>query len=45
MVDEAEMGISELGAEFINRRDCFYQATVSESGWSYVQHHGGPQVL
>jgi hypothetical protein len=28
--------------EFIEERDAFYQATVSESGWPYVQHRGGP---
>lgn len=30
-------------AEFISFRDGFYQATVSESGWPYVQFRGGPQ--
>jgi len=32
------------GAEtaFIAARDSFYIATVSESGWPYVQHRGGP---
>jgi predicted pyridoxine 5'-phosphate oxidase superfamily flavin-nucleotide-binding protein len=29
-------------AEFIARRDSFYMASVSESGWPYVQHRGGP---
>ena len=28
--------------EFIQECDAFYQATVSESGWPYVQHRGGP---
>lgn len=28
--------------EFIGRRDSFYMATVSETGWPYVQHRGGP---
>jgi hypothetical protein len=28
--------------EFIARRDSFYIATVSESGWPYMQHRGGP---
>jgi len=35
----------ELGpreAEFISLRDSFYIATVSETGWPYVQHRGGP---
>jgi predicted pyridoxine 5'-phosphate oxidase superfamily flavin-nucleotide-binding protein len=29
-------------AEFIEGRDSFYVATVSETGWPYVQHRGGP---
>jgi predicted pyridoxine 5'-phosphate oxidase superfamily flavin-nucleotide-binding protein len=28
---------------FIADRDSFYMATVSESGWPYVQHRGGPR--
>ncbi|MFD1952149.1 pyridoxamine 5'-phosphate oxidase family protein [Sphingomonas arantia] len=28
--------------DFIARRDSFYIASVSESGWPYVQHRGGP---
>ena len=28
--------------EFIATRDSFYMATVSETGWPYVQHRGGP---
>lgn len=27
---------------FIAERDSFYQATVSQTGWPYVQHRGGP---
>jgi uncharacterized protein len=27
---------------FIGERDSFYLATVSENGWPYVQHRGGP---
>jgi uncharacterized protein len=27
---------------FIDSRDSFYMATVSETGWPYVQHRGGP---
>jgi uncharacterized protein len=27
---------------FIAQRDSFYMATVSETGWPYVQHRGGP---
>jgi uncharacterized protein len=29
-------------AAFIETRDSFYMATVSETGWPYVQHRGGP---
>ena len=27
---------------FIGARDSFYIATVSENGWPYIQHRGGP---
>ncbi len=43
--EQAEEERSELTlreAEFIGQRDSFYQATVSETGWPYVQHRGGP---
>ncbi len=33
---------TEAEAEFIAARDSFYMATVSETGWPYVQHRGGP---
>lgn len=29
-------------AEFIAARDSFYMASVTETGWPYVQHRGGP---
>ncbi|MGA2247730.1 MAG: DUF1348 family protein [Verrucomicrobiota bacterium] len=29
-------------AQFIKSRDSFYMATVTETGWPYVQHRGGP---
>jgi hypothetical protein len=29
-------------AAFIAARDSFYLATVSETGWPYIQHRGGP---
>ena len=29
-------------ADFIAARDSFYMASVSEDGWPYVQHRGGP---
>jgi predicted pyridoxine 5'-phosphate oxidase superfamily flavin-nucleotide-binding protein len=28
--------------DFIGGRDSFYMASVSEDGWPYVQHRGGP---
>lgn len=33
---------SESEIEFIGERDSFYMASVSEQGWPYVQHRGGP---
>ncbi len=42
---EAEGGdrLTEREAAFISQRDGFYQSTVSETGWPYVQFRGGPQ--
>ncbi|MCO1597455.1 pyridoxamine 5'-phosphate oxidase family protein [Micromonospora sp. RHAY321] len=37
---DAMLGASE--ATFIAERDSFYLATVSENGWPYLQHRGGP---
>jgi ferredoxin-NADP reductase/predicted pyridoxine 5'-phosphate oxidase superfamily flavin-nucleotide-binding protein len=40
-----EPEVVELGSyevAFIGARDSFYQGTVGESGWPYVQHRGGP---
>ena len=34
--------LGRMEAEFIAQADHFYQATVSETGWPYVQHRGGP---
>jgi predicted pyridoxine 5'-phosphate oxidase superfamily flavin-nucleotide-binding protein len=34
---------TENEAAFIADRDSFYMATVSEAGWPYVQHRGGPR--
>jgi predicted pyridoxine 5'-phosphate oxidase superfamily flavin-nucleotide-binding protein len=30
-------------AEFIAARDSFYLGSISETGWPYIQHRGGPQ--
>jgi uncharacterized protein len=35
-----QLGATE--AQFIAARDSFYMATVSETGWPYIQHRGGP---
>ncbi len=29
--------------EFIESRDSFYLATITENGWPYMQHRGGPR--
>jgi predicted pyridoxine 5'-phosphate oxidase superfamily flavin-nucleotide-binding protein len=34
--------LTEEEAEFIRSRDSFYMATITENGWPYVQHRGGP---
>ncbi len=34
--------LGETETAFIAARDSFYMATVSETGWPYVQHRGGP---
>lgn len=34
--------LSPRETDFIASRDTFYLATVSETGWPYVQHRGGP---
>jgi predicted pyridoxine 5'-phosphate oxidase superfamily flavin-nucleotide-binding protein len=33
---------TEREAQFIADRDSFYMASVTEQGWPYVQHRGGP---
>ena len=34
--------LSQAEAEFITARDSFYLGSISESGWPYIQHRGGP---
>jgi uncharacterized protein len=34
--------LSQREADFIQARDSFYVPSVSETGWPYVQHRGGP---
>lgn len=33
--------LTDEEAQFIQSRDSFYMATVSETGWPYMQHRGG----
>ena len=35
--------LGEGEAEFLTDRDSFYLSTVSETGWPYIQHRGGPK--
>ena len=35
--------LGQQEADFIAARDSFYMASVSETGWPYVQHRGGPE--
>lgn len=34
--------LSDTEAAFIATRDSFYLGSVSETGWPYIQHRGGP---
>ena len=34
--------LGQAEAEFIAARDSFYLGSISESGWPYIQHRGGP---
>jgi len=35
--------LGQQEVDFIAARDSFYMASVSETGWPYVQHRGGPE--
>jgi ferredoxin-NADP reductase/predicted pyridoxine 5'-phosphate oxidase superfamily flavin-nucleotide-binding protein len=39
-VEPVALGRHEVA--FIEARDSFYQGTVGETGWPYIQHRGGP---
>jgi len=41
-VDSSE-GLGPNESAFLQTRDSFYMASVSETGWPYVQHRGGPR--
>lgn len=43
LADDPRNELGEFETEFIAARDSFYQATISENGWPYVQHRGGPR--
>src|SRR4051794_17479272 len=36
-------GLTENEIDFILKRDSFYLATISENGYPYIQHRGGPK--
>ena len=40
--DISNQQLGKLEREFIQARDSFYMATVSQTGWPYLQHRGGP---
>ena len=40
--NERQDELTEFETEFIQRMDGFFQATVGETGWPYVQFRGGP---
>jgi len=40
--DPVNHRLGEREAAFIAARDSFYMASVSQTGWPYVQHRGGP---
>jgi hypothetical protein len=42
LADDPRNTLQAQDAAFIEARDSFYQATVAENGWPYVQHRGGP---
>lgn len=41
--NRASSRFSPQELQYIAERDSFYIATVSETGWPYVQHRGGPR--
>lgn len=36
-------GLTEREKDFISQRNSFYMATISENGFPYIQHRGGPK--
>ena len=35
--------LSDQEIDFISQRESFYIASISSTGWPYIQHRGGPQ--
>ena len=42
LAEDPRNQITDAEAAFLAERDSFYMATVSDGGWPYVQHRGGP---
>ncbi len=42
-MDDHNHVLRQREVSFITSRDSFYLASISESGWPYVQHRGGPK--
>jgi uncharacterized protein len=40
---ESGDALGPMEKEFIGQRDSFYLASITEDGWPYVQHRGGPK--
>jgi ferredoxin-NADP reductase/predicted pyridoxine 5'-phosphate oxidase superfamily flavin-nucleotide-binding protein len=40
--DDYNVLLGDMEANFIAERDSFYMSSVSETGWPYLQHRGGP---
>lgn len=40
--EDQRVALTDTEVAFIAGRDGFYQATVGETGWPYVQYRGGP---
>jgi uncharacterized protein len=38
----ADLALGAREVAFLSARDSFYVASVSETGWPYIQHRGGP---
>lgn len=42
LAEDPRNALQDHDIAFIEARDSFYQASVGENGWPYVQHRGGP---